>query len=356
MDIFLHDLAFQWGGAEHVFWNLAKLNREAPVAVIAGEPAVLAEKFPGRARITLYPQLRSNLAVRMATPYLARRVPQRQLPFGRLTVSSYAMARWLPSPNPKLIYCHAPMRQIWHGASMYIGKRTAQSVALRLLANDLRRADRCATRRHDAVVVPSTRAAGLVQATYGVAPHSVVPPPVRDEVFDQPLRDREDYFVWCGRVVEPVKRLKLLLEAFSRNPRQRLLMIGDGRDRVRLQKIAPPNVTFDGWLAGPRLWDAMARAKALLLPSMEDFGMVGAEALALGIPVFATRQAGIADAIRHGENGLLLEPTVDGFTDALASGAEGLDCPEMTRASAQLFASDRYADAMRSAAADLKWL
>jgi glycosyltransferase involved in cell wall biosynthesis len=356
LDVFLHDLAFQWGGAERVLRNLVNLNPVAPVAVIAGDPALLAEHFPHRRRIILHRNLRSNLAVRMATPCLARTLPHRRLPFERLTVSSYAMARWLPSPNPRLIYCHAPMRQIWHGESMYAGGHGVQAVALRLLGGSLRMTDRSASCREDVVVVPSGRSASLIKATYGISPHSVVPPPVGDEVFHRPLVDPEDYFVWCGRIVEPVKRLQLLLEAFARCPRRRLVIVGEGRDRMRLERTAPPNVTFAGWLKGRKLWDTMAKATALLLPSMEDFGMVGAEALATGVPVFSTRQAGIADWIRHGANGLVLEPTVESFTKALGCGPDGFATRPEIRTSARYFASSAYGCAMRSAAADLDWV
>jgi glycosyltransferase involved in cell wall biosynthesis len=356
LDVFVHDLAFEWGGAERVLRCLANLNPLAPVAVIAGDPALLAENFPHRRRIILHRTLRSNLAVRMATPCLARTLPHKRLPFERLTVSSYAMARWLPSPNPRLIYCHAPMRQIWHGKSMYAGGHGAQAVALRLLGETLRMTDRSASRREDVVVVPSERTGSLIKSTYGISPHSVVPPPVGDDVFQRPLLEPEDYFVWCGRIVEPVKRLQLLLAAFARCPGRRLVIVGDGRDRVRLERTAPPNVTFAGWLKGHKLWDTMARANALLLPSMEDFGMVGAEALATGVPVFSTRQAGVSDWIRHGANGLVLEPTVESFTKALGCGGDGFATRPEIRASAQHFTSTRYGSAMRSAAAALGWV
>jgi glycosyltransferase involved in cell wall biosynthesis len=229
-------------------------------------------------------------------------------------------------------------------------------MALRLLGETLRMTDRSASRREDVVVVPSERTGSLIKATYGISPHSVVPPPVGNEVFQRPLLDPEDYFVWCGRIVEPVKRLQLLLAAFARCPGRRLVIVGDGRDRVRLERTAPPNVTFAGWLKGHKLWDTMARANALLLPSMEDFGMVGAEALATGVPVFSTRQAGVSDWIRHGANGLVLEPTVESFTKALGCGGDGFATRPEIRASAQHFTSTRYGSAMRSAAAALGWV
>jgi len=49
-----------------------------------------------------------------------------------------------------------------------------------------------------------------------------------------------------------------------------------------------------------------------LLPSPYDaFGMVAMEAMACGLPVIVSREAGVAELIRHNVNGLLL----DGVTD-----------------------------------------
>src|SRR4051794_29671999 len=103
MDLFIHDLAFQWGGAERVFSSLAAVAPRAPVAVIAGDEKVLRAQFPGRNQRILYPRLRSNLHARSAAPVLARRLPRLELDAERQTISSYAMARWIRAPRPRLV-------------------------------------------------------------------------------------------------------------------------------------------------------------------------------------------------------------------------------------------------------------
>ena len=61
-----------------------------------------------------------------------------------------------------------------------------------------------------------------------------------------------------------------------------------------------------------RVEEFYGAADTLLLPSPYDaFGMVAMEAMACGLPVIVSREAGVAELIRHNVNGLLL----DGVTD-----------------------------------------
>ena len=58
-----------------------------------------------------------------------------------------------------------------------------------------------------------------------------------------------------------------------------------------------------------RVLAAFRRADLLVFPTLCDgFGLVVAEAMAQGLPVLTTREAGAADLIEHGKNGFLVEP------------------------------------------------
>lgn len=98
----------------------------------------------------------------------------------------------------------------------------------------------------------------------------------------------------------PVKGVDLLLEAFRRAalPDARLVVVGDGPERMALERSAPPGVHFTGFRS-----DALDLYQAFDLfvsPSREEpFGLVFLEALDAGLPVVATRTAG-AEAILPG--------------------------------------------------------
>jgi glycosyltransferase involved in cell wall biosynthesis len=114
-----------------------------------------------------------------------------------------------------------------------------------------------------------------------------------------------------GRLA-PEKNLPLVLTAFAaiRNyaPTARLLLVGDGPSRQRLEHEHPDHI-YAGMRHGADLAAHYASADLFLFPSMtETYGNVTLEALASGLPVVAYRMAAAAELIRHGDNGMLAEP------------------------------------------------
>jgi glycosyltransferase involved in cell wall biosynthesis len=73
-----------------------------------------------------------------------------------------------------------------------------------------------------------------------------------------------------------------------------------------------------GWRTDEEVRGLYQRAAAVLLPGIEDFGMVPVEAQACGAPVVALGTGGARETVRHGVTGILAEGTsVDAFAAAL---------------------------------------
>src|SRR5438552_16400944 len=68
---------------------------------------------------------------------------------------------------------------------------------------------------------------------------------------------------------------------------RRLVMMGDGPDRERLEKLADDRIEFLGRQPDQIVNYYLARCRALLFPGEEDFGMTPLEANAAGRPVVA---------------------------------------------------------------------
>ncbi|NJA89826.1 glycosyltransferase family 1 protein [Rhodocyclus tenuis] len=119
---------------------------------------------------------------------------------------------------------------------------------------------------------------------------------------------------YVGRLAAE-KNLDLVLLAFAairqRRPTARLILVGDGPLRARLQRRfgpqgseADPAIIFAGQRLGEDLATHYASADIFLFPSLtETFGNVTQEALASGLAVLAFRSAAAAEMIVDGENG-----------------------------------------------------
>lgn len=286
----------------------------------------------------------------------ARRHYQRLLPlmnaaYERLDLSHYDLVvssshscakNVLTRPDTfHLCYCHTPMRHAWEPAKLddeRIGP-LARLLVPALLAR-LRRIDFEGAARVDRFVANSTHVANRIRKYYRRRA-VVVHPPVDVEPLLRRPRDPGDAYLVAGRLV-PYKRVDLAIRACSRLGRP-LVVIGDGRDRERLEALAGPGVTFLGHVDSPTLMRYMSSARGLLFPGEEDFGIVPVEAQAAGTPVIAYGAGGVRDSVIDGVTGVLFgEQSVAGLCDAIERfEALSLD-PDAGRENAARFAPERF--------------
>ncbi|MBI4524218.1 MAG: glycosyltransferase family 4 protein [Deltaproteobacteria bacterium] len=141
----------------------------------------------------------------------------------------------------------------------------------------------------------------LVETKLGVIPNGVS---------SRSGTDAESTVVlYVGRLVEG-KGVGCLISAMKRCPNERLVIVGDGPEKRRLQRLARnlTNIDFVGRLPPGEVSAYMQKARMLVLPSRsEGFPNVLLEAMAHGVPILATAVGGIPDLIEHGETGFLLE-------------------------------------------------
>jgi glycosyltransferase involved in cell wall biosynthesis len=139
---------------------------------------------------------------------------------------------------------------------------------------------------------------------------------------DQPTVPGE-YLLYLGRL-SMEKGVRTLLEACKGlEGKVKLKIVGDGPERRELQKIASAHalpVEFTGFLGGEMLRDAVAQARAIVMPSewYENAPLSLLESFANAKPVIGARIGGIPEMIDEGINGFLFEPgNVEGLTDRI---------------------------------------
>lgn len=134
------------------------------------------------------------------------------------------------------------------------------------------------------------------------------------------IGDDEIVLTYAGRLAAE-KNLDILMQTWQRLTLDncRLLLIGDGPLRRRLEELSDKRVVFAGYRHGEELATLYASSELFVFPSLsETFGNVVLEAMASGLPVIAFDVAGPGDIVRHGESGSLVEPNnVTHFTDAM---------------------------------------
>lgn len=113
--------------------------------------------------------------------------------------------------------------------------------------------------------------------------------------------------------LSPEKGLDVLIRAWRRRRRAATLHIaGSGGEEAALRSLAEgdPTIRFEGQMPFGELLELMAKARAVVSPSlnMEPFGRVPMEAFSVGTPAIASRAGGLADIVIHEKNGLLVDP------------------------------------------------
>jgi glycosyltransferase involved in cell wall biosynthesis len=150
---------------------------------------------------------------------------------------------------------------------------------------------------------------GLRVVARGVDTHSFNPGHRSTELRARWGADEHTMVALCVGRLAPEKNLGTVLaaaEAMRADDRKlRLVLVGDGPDRARLQQRSPDTV-FAGVQRGTELAAHYASADVFLFASMtETFGNVVPEAMASGLAVVAYDHAAAGQLIRHGDNGLL---------------------------------------------------
>jgi glycosyltransferase involved in cell wall biosynthesis len=196
--------------------------------------------------------------------------------------------------------------------------------------------DRLAADRVDAFAAISTAVQRRIRKFYG-RDSVVIYPPVGEEAF-QPVASPEEgeYFLSVGRLI-PYKRVDLAVRAFNELGLP-LLVIGDGRDRPRLERLAASNIRFLGRVSGEEKRRYLAGCRAFIFPAEEDFGIAPLEAQAAGKPVIAYAAGGALDTVREGVTGTFFhEPTPESLAQAVRRVDPGLYDPAACVANARRF-------------------
>lgn len=349
-----HEYFVAHGGAERVIEALHGMWPDAPVYTFFHDRRRYGD-LPGWDLRTSYLQHlllgESHRVLLPLYPNAARalRVPA-DTDVALISTSAFIKGIGLGDRTVAVAYCHSPTRYLFDWSDRYLREEVPAPLAplMRELLERLRSDDWRNAQRIDRWIANSTAVRGRILSYYEVPQQAIeiVHPPIDVESFSL-KEERADFWLFVGRL-SAYKRADVAVRAFT-DLGMRLLVVGAGRERGALEKLAGENVVFTGRADDATLRELLASARGLVFPAEDDFGMVCAEALASGAPVVALAAGGVFDIVRDGENGVLVdvaEPRA--FAEGVLR-AERLRLePRALRDSARRFDVSRFRERVRA--------
>ena len=251
-------------------------------------------------------------------PFLPYAVEQLDLrKYDLIISSSHSFAKGiLTSPDQLHIsYVHTPMRYAWDQMHTYLERSKLSQLGfefpIRLMLYKLREWDFYSSQRLDYIISNSNFTSKRIKKYWGLD-SEVIHPPVDIKRFNY-KNSRENFYISLNRLV-PNKRIDLLIKAFNKLNLP-LIIIGDGPERLKLEKISNSNIKFLKKISDREVENYMSRCKAFVYAGIEDFGIAPVEAMASGAPVIAYGKGGILDTVnclnekntKKVQNGLLFK-------------------------------------------------
>ncbi|HZB26863.1 MAG TPA: glycosyltransferase [Vicinamibacterales bacterium] len=324
----VHDWLTGMRGGEKVLDALCELFPEAPLYTLLHVKGSVSQRIESRRIVTSPVQRLPG----------ARRLYRHLLPlypavvetfdfegYDLVVSSSHCAVKSVVTPHAvHVCYCHSPMRYAWDQFGEYFGPRQVGAVASRVLRPvmaAMARWDAATAYRPSRFVANSQYVAGRIGRYYNRR-STVVYPPVDTEFFrpsddeDPPASSARHVLVVSALV--PYKRVDLAIDA-CRKLRVPLKIAGSGPELARLRaRTAGGEVEFLGWKSDEETRQLYRAASAVLLPGVEDFGLVPVEAQACGTPVVALGEGGACETVVPGVTGTLAAGrSLDAFADAL---------------------------------------
>jgi lipopolysaccharide/colanic/teichoic acid biosynthesis glycosyltransferase/glycosyltransferase involved in cell wall biosynthesis len=326
----VHDWLTSMRGGERVVESLCSVFPQADLFTLTWDPERLSPALARRQTTTSAIHSVANAPFvsgrfRALLPLFPLAVESFKLDGYSLVVSSshcVAIGALAPPTALHVAYVHSTLRYAHEAQDTYEASVPGGHLGRALFrgtAHYLRRWEAAASARPHVLIANSTYTRQRILRYYQ-RDAEVIEPPIETHRFERAAwleRSAETGPYLVVSALVPNKRVDLALRAFQGRS-DRLVVVGEGPERARLERLAGPNTTFLARLEEGELAALFTRCRALLHTGVDDFGMVMVEALAAGKPVIACAEGGALDIVRDGETGLLIgAPTVEAVREAI---------------------------------------
>ncbi len=305
-----HDYLTQRGGAERVVLALQSAFPSAAIHTTVYDREGTYKSF-GRSEVVTSPLQRVGPIrrdPRVALPLLASATSRLRVDADVTICSTTGWAHGVQTSGAKVLYVHNTARWLYQRDEYLANLPGRARCMLAPLAPSLRRWDRRAAASADVVLVNSAVTQTRVREHWGRDAEILRPPPgLSVDGPSQPVAGLEPGFLLTVSRLLPYKRVDSVITALDALPGSRLVVVGTGPDRSRLEATAGPGVTFLGSVDDASLRWLYANAEALVTAAHDDFGLAPLEAMQFGTPVAAVREGGFLETVVEGETGVFFD-------------------------------------------------
>ena len=303
----VHDYLTQRGGAERVFEMLCRFFDRADVfsSVYDRENTVDIQGHPVKTTF-LHNAPGAKKKFRLFAPlyYSAfRRLDLQDYDLIISSTSSFAKGVRKRPGAMHICFCHNVTRFLWDTRT-YLEENSSyrkMGPLIEPILKSMRQQDLRYASEPDLYIANSSTVARRIKRVYGRKALTINYPIDTDKfIFSA---QKEDFYLISSRMIS-YKRLDVAIEAFNWLGLP-LVITGDGPERQRLEAKALDNIQFLGYVSDKWRTHLMAKAKAVVVTALEDYGLVPIEANASGTPVIAYGAGGVLDTQVSGKTGVL---------------------------------------------------
>lgn len=301
----VHDWLVVYSGAEKVLEQMLNIFPDADLYSVVDH---LEENQRGfikhkKANTTLIQKLPfSKKMYRTYLPLMPIAIEQLDLSrYDLIISSSHAVAKGVITGPDQLhiSYVYSPIRYAWDLQHQYLQEsgmnKGLKSIVTRYILHKVRNWDYRTANGVDFFISVSNFIGRRIWKTYRRDSITIYPPVnVNDFSYKE---EKEDFYMTASRMV-PYKKIDKIVEAFSKMPEKKLIVIGDGPDFKKIKAKAEANVILMGYQPFEVLKDYMQRSKGFIFAAEEDFGIAPLEAQACGTPVIAYGKGGSLETVR----------------------------------------------------------
>ena len=296
-----------YAGAEKVLEQILNIYPEADLFALVDFLDKDKRDFIQNKKVTttfIQKLLKAKAKYRNHLPLMPLAIEQLDLSKYDLVISSsHCVAKGiLTGPNQVHIsYVHSPIRYAWDLQHQYLKEagltKGLKGWIAKIILHYMKIWDTRTSNGVDYFIANSQFVAKRIWKCYR-RKADVIYPPVDVEAFEY-CDKKDDFYLTASRMV-PYKKMDLIVEAFTKMSDKKLIVIGNGPDFDKIQKIAEGhnNIKLMGYQPFKVLKEHMQKAKAFVFAAEEDFGITPVEAQACGTPVIAYGRGGVLETVR----------------------------------------------------------